>query len=222
MHACKADRVLYLSWEHTAKSLISRMLCSRAGIDTMALRRGKPDHGQALIKASRELEDRLQRLDIIETDPALTMDGLRALLAGRDGGRVLVVLDFLQLHAKTAREFRQVHDSRGKVDALSGELMAIAHSESVSVPILAISSQARGKEGYAGGKGDAKLATLKESGDTEYTADLVLFLTRPDDEDAPEGERVLRLVKHREGPTGKIPLRLDLKTGQVREIDSRF
>ncbi len=40
---------------------------------------------------------------------------------------------------------------------------------------------------------------------------------KPDEEDAAENERVLHLVKHREGPTGRIPFVINLKSGQVRE-----
>ena len=218
LHACKSDRVLYLSWEHTAKSLTRRMLCSHAGVDTMQLRRGRIEP-KTLIEAHNQLAPRLSRLDIIETDPGLTIDVLRELLGDRASGRVLMVLDFLQLHAKTSREFRDIHDARGKVDALSGELLSLAHSH--DLPILAISSQARGGDGYNAGKGSANLSTLKESGDTEYTADLVMVLTRPDDDEAPKGERVLHLKKHREGPTGQIPLVMDLRSGQGKREGSQ-
>ena len=44
-------------------------------------------------------------------------------------------------------------------------------------PVLALASQNRSAGNYGNGKGSAALDSLKESGDLEYAADVVLFLT---------------------------------------------
>lgn len=220
LHALKADRVLFLSWEHSAASLVRRLVCNRAGLDTMDVRRGRHDH-ERLAEAVRKLAPQLEHLAIIETDPSLTREALGDLVRAEvatgapAGRRLLVVVDYLQLVARASGELA-TSDPRGKVDQLSGALIALARS--AEVPILAISAQPRAA--YIEGKASSSIATLKESGSLEYDADLVMTMTRPEDEDAPDGDRVLHLGKNREGPTGKIPLRLDLKSGRVHEIDS--
>ena len=74
----------------------------------------------------------------------------------------------------------------------------------LNVPVLALSQLSRGVE-QRGGNGKPVLSDLRDSGDLEQDADVVLFLHRRDDT---QGVRAVDLIvaKHRNGPVGTLPL----------------
>jgi len=79
-------------------------------------------------------------------------------------------------------------------------------------PVLALASQNRSAGNYGNGKGTAALDSLKESGDLEYAADVVLFLTEAQERMATPPARAvdLTVAKNRHGDTGKVHIPSDL------------
>ena len=119
-------------------------------------------------------------------------------------GRALsVVVDYLQLWAKVAEDLRGNFSIRERVDMLGGLLRELALS--LHSPVLALASQNRSAGNYGNGKGSAALDSLKESGDLEYAADVVLFLTEAQERMATPPARAVELTvaKNRHGDTGK-------------------
>jgi replicative DNA helicase len=88
-------------------------------------------------------------------------------------------------------------------------------------PVLALSSQNRAQGNYGHGKGAAALDSLKESGDLEYAADAVLFLTAADATEqhvVPPARAVdLTIAKHRHGEIGAVSLIFRPDIGTIRE-----
>jgi replicative DNA helicase len=82
-------------------------------------------------------------------------------------------------------------------------------------PVLALASQNRGAGNYGNGKGSAALDSLKESGDLEYAADMVLFLTEAQERLATPPARAVELTvaKNRHGDTGKVGFDLPARSG---------
>ena len=116
--------------------------------------------------------------------------------------RCLVVVDYLQLWAKVAEDLRGNFSVRERLDRLGGLLRELAlglHS-----PVLALAAQNRSAGNY--GNGSAALDSLKESGDLEYAADVVVFLTEAQERMAtPLGRAVeLTVAKNRRGDTGQV------------------
>jgi replicative DNA helicase len=74
------------------------------------------------------------------------------------------------------------------------------------VPVIALAQLNRGVDLRQDKQ--PKLADLRESGAIEQDADLVMFLHRPDAYDPGDrpGEAELIVAKHRNGPTGLVPL----------------
>jgi replicative DNA helicase len=106
---------------------------------------------------------------------------------------------------------------RERVDMLGGllrELVLSLHS-----PVLALASQNRSAGNYGNGKGSAALDSLKESGDLEYAADVVVFLTEAQDHMATPPARAVELTvaKNRHGDTGKVGLIFRPDLGTMRE-----
>ena len=84
---------------------------------------------------------------------------------------------------------------------------------------LALASQNRSAGNYGNGKGTAALDSLKESGDLEYAADVVLFLTDAPERGATPPARAVELTvaKNRHGETGKLGLIFRPDLGIMRE-----
>ncbi len=129
----------------------------------------------------------------------------------------LVVVDYLQLWAKVAEDLRGNFSVRERVDMLGGlrrELALGLHSR-----VLALASQNCSAGNYGKGKGTAALDSLKESGDLEYTADVVLFLTEAQERMVTPPARAVELTvtKNRHGDTGKLSLIFRPDLGTMRE-----
>ncbi len=128
--------------------------------------------------------------------------------------RCLVVVDYLQLWAKVAEDLRGNFSVRERVDMLGGLLRELAlglHS-----PVLALASQNCSAGNDGNGTGSAALDSLKESGDLESAADVVVCLTEAQERCATPPARAVELTvaKNRHGETGKVGLifRPDLGT----------
>jgi replicative DNA helicase len=125
-----------------------------------------------------------------------------------------------RLHARTRSLAAESNVSLLKTERveISRSLKALARE--LNVPILCLSQLSRAVEGR-----DSKvpnLSDLRESGQIEADADVVMMLFRDDyykdDSDRP-GEVELHIKKHRNGPTGKVLLMFDAKTTTFRDID---
>ena len=94
---------------------------------------------------------------------------------------------------------------------MSRGLKAIAHDCGVSV--LALSQLSRAVEGR-GRKAEPVLADLRDSGELEQDADVVMIIF-------PKGElSVLKVAKNRNGPTGRVLLDFDGSKQRFRECDA--
>jgi replicative DNA helicase len=103
-----------------------------------------------------------------------------------------------------------LHDGRKErreleVAEISRGLKAVARE--LDVPVLAVAQLSRAVEQRADRR--PMLADLRDSGQVEQDADLVLLLHRPAvyaPLDHDEGEAELAVAKHRNGPTGLVHL----------------
>jgi replicative DNA helicase len=197
--AAHVGRVLLVSAEMAAPELAARSL-TRGGVASDRVMAGRLDHVD--LSRLRAERDRQARLPLIVDDRPATLPGIRARARRMkaNGGLTLVVVDYLQLvgsegrHDRREREVAEV--SRG-LKVLAGEL---------GVPVLALAQLSRQVEYRAEKR--PMLADLRESGGLEADADLVLLLWRPAlyDLDADPGRAELVVAKHRNGPTGLVPL----------------
>jgi replicative DNA helicase len=118
------------------------------------------------------------------------------------GGLGLVVVDYLQLMRADTR-----YDSRvQQVGEMSRGLKILARE--LDVPVIALSQLSRGVESRTDKR--PMLSDLRESGQIEQDADLVMFIYRdeyyfPETTERP-GEAELIIAKHRNGGLGDVPL----------------
>jgi replicative DNA helicase len=162
--------------------------CSMAGVNNMRVRSGdmRPADRSALAAAASRygqslvyMEDRprMKVQDILRTARRLKRQGLR-----------LVVIDYLQLIEPLNRKV----DRHLQVGEIARDLKCMAME--LDIPVLCLAQINR--ESVKSGSGP-ELHHLKESGDIEQHADVVMFLH----------DDYLMVKKNRNGPKGKIKLR---------------
>lgn len=212
--------VVFVTFENAPAMLTLKALCAAGGLNPQDVARGQADLAR-LRAAADAWQPVATRLALLEGSSRLTVAQVRAqaLRAMQQHGasQCLLIVDYLQLWAKVAAELREGLAVRERVDLLGSalrELAARLHS-----PVLALSSQNRAQGHYGNGKGVAALDSLKESGDLEYMADVVLFLTEAADRQARPPARAvdLTIAKNRHGDIGKLGLIFRPDLGTLRE-----
>jgi replicative DNA helicase len=212
--------VVALTFEHAPANLTLKLLCARAGVNLRDVQRGYADLAKLRV-AAKAWQPVAARLAVVEGSSQLTVAQVRAqarrAMRQHQAERCLVIVDYLQLWAKVAEDLRGNFSVRERVDMLGGLLRELALG--LRSPVLALASQNRSAGNYGNGKGSAALDSLKESGDLEYAADVVLFLTEAQEHLATPPARAVELTvaKNRHGETGKVGLIFRPDLGILRE-----
>ena len=119
-----------------------------------------------------------------------------------EGGLGLIIVDYLQLMRHEGRVENRVE----QVGQISRGLKGLARE--LEVPVIALSQLSRAVE-QRGGEKRPILSDLRESGNLEQDADLVMFIYREEyyekDSERP-GEADIIIAKHRNGPIGDVIL----------------
>jgi replicative DNA helicase len=218
--ATKDVPVVVVTFEHAPANLTQKLLCARAGVNLRDVQRGYADLAKLRVAAEAWVPVG-QRLAVVEGSSQLTVAQVRAqarrAMRQHQTERCLVVVDYLQLWAKVAEDLRGNFSVRECVDMLGGLLRELALG--LRSPVLALASQNRSAGNYGTGKGSAALDSLKESGDLEYAADVVVFLTEAQEYTATPPARAVELTvaKNRHGETGRVGLIFRPDLGTMRE-----
>lgn len=198
------------SLEMSRESLLLRMLCSQARVDSHKLRTGflsREDRGKLVAGLGALLEAPI----FIDDTPGISMSEMRAKcrrLQQSQGRLDMIVVDYLQLVSGTpAGGGRRYENRTQEVSAISRGLKALA--KEMRCPLVALSQLSRAPETRTGNN-RPQLSDLRESGSIEQDADVVGFIFReevykPDDPDL-EGEAELIIAKQRNGPTDRVRL----------------
>src|SRR6266403_4403224 len=196
--------VAIFSLEMSKESLLTRMLCASARVDSQRFRAGylNQDERRKLQAAAAQLVEAPLYIDDTAGVNLMEMHaGLRRLQQQRKVG--LVVVDYLQLMS-----------GRGRFENRNQEISTISRgmkllSKELNVPMLVLSQLSRAPETRQGDH-RPQLSDLRESGSIEQDADLVAFIFReevykPNDESL-RGLAELIVGKQRNGPVGKVDL----------------
>lgn len=219
-HVAREMPVVFITFENSPENLTLKALCARAGVNPQEVQRGWADLGR-LMEAAVAWHENAGRLALIEGSSQLTLAQVRAhalrAIRRHQATQCLLVVDYLQLWAKVSEELRSVALVRERVEVLGGALRELAMR--LRSPVLALASQNRAQGNYGNGKGSAALDSLKESGDLEYAADVVLFLTEAPDRTCCGPARAvdLTVAKNRHGETGRVALIFRPDVGILRE-----
>jgi replicative DNA helicase len=195
--------VALFSLEMSETELAHRFIASQAKLSSDELRKGrvKPDRWTKVLRAA----DRLAQAPLyIDDSSDIGVLEIRAKARRLNGRRRLglIIVDYLQLLRAEGRTESRVE----QVGQMSRGLKVLARE--LDVPVIAVSQLSRAVE--ARNPPVPMLSDLRESGQIEQDADLVMFIYRDeyynDDSERP-GEADVIVAKHRNGPAGRtVPL----------------
>lgn len=226
-HVSKTENVgvVFFSLEMSAKVLTMRLL-AHAGVELQKMRSGvglKGEQLRSLAASSSELEkqeiyiDESGTLNILEIRARCRRIKRKMEKKGVRLG--LVVVDYLQMMDTAPGESGRNDTEAQKISYISRGLKSLA--KELNTPVLALSQVNRNVE-YRPEK-ELSMADLRGSGAIEQDADLILFL-QPGKNNTGDEEHRMRIEvdlvvgKHRNGPTGTIPLHFDKAYSRFIEI----
>jgi replicative DNA helicase len=195
------------SLEMSKESLLIRLLCSEARVDSHKLRTGFASR-QDWDKIVRTLGKLAEAPLFIEDTPSLSVLQIRAKARQlkSERGLDLLIIDYLQLATGHGRFENRTQE----VSYISRSLKAIA--KELNIPVVALSQLSRAPEQHGGG--EPQLHHLRESGSIEQDADVVIFIHKEKKEAVDEADgdldpdvgvqRKLIIGKQRNGPTGDV------------------
>lgn len=204
----------FFSLEMSGASLVDRMLSAEAGVDSWKMRTGKALNEEDYQKI-QEAMSRLSKAPLyIDDQPGSTILRMRS-IARRlksDHGLGMIIVDYLQL-VLPGRNFDSMVN---QITEISRNLKGLARE--LEVPVIALSQLSRAVEAR-GGK--PRLSDLRDSGAIEQDADVVMFIHREKNEEGGGRTNAAEVLieKHRNGPTGVVPLYFDADRTSFVSID---
>src|SRR3982075_1655532 len=204
LHPERPRPVALFSLEMAEPELAQRFVASQAMIKGDELRKGRvaEQRWPKILKASQRLAAAPLWLDDSSDVGLLEVRAkARRLHSQCEGGLGLIIIDYLQLMRTDSR-----YDNRvTAIGELSRGLKILARE--LEVPVIALSQLSRAVEQRSPKK--PQLSDLRESGNLEQDADLVMFLYRDEyynEESERPGEADLIIAKHRNGAIGRVTL----------------
>jgi replicative DNA helicase len=192
--------VVVFSLEMSKQSLVQRLICSEARVDSYLLRTGQAD-AHAFQRIAQAMDSLTQAELWIDDTPSLSINTLRARARRMKAqhGIELLVVDYLQMMEGGRQESRVQ-----EVSDISAGLKSIA--KELDIPVLALSQLSRESERRENKR--PQLSDLRDSGSIEQDADVVLFLYREGmhKADVDRGKTDLFVAKNRNGPIDDLQL----------------
>jgi len=193
-------KVVIFQLEMSAEQLASRLLSSRAQVDSRKLRMGKLDDNDwdELTEAARFLRD---TGIMIDDNSGITVPEMKAKCRRLGSELGMIVVDYLQLMQSP----KHIENRVQEVAEISRGLKIMA--KELNVPVVCCSQLSRGPEGRQVKK--PMLSDLRESGSIEQDADIVMFIYREDyynKETANKNTAELIVAKNRHGELKTIEL----------------
>ncbi len=212
-HMAKKYRVGFFSLETARKKLRDRMIAHAAGLDLADIKRRELDDADWEDLAKRQADFAKRDLTLVD---AAGMSAADIETASRAYGFQVIFIDYIQL---VAPEKSSGGTRSEQVAAISRALHTFAQKTGTLVVELAQLTRQDKKIDKFGNeiRRDPTMQDLKESGQLEQDADMILLLFRPGPKDkGPDGQelseedhRLLKIGKNKEGRWGDWVLYFD-------------
>ena len=146
-----------------------------------------------------------------------------------------VMIDYLQLMHAGRDDYNGKNNYSKNINTRQEEVAEISRSlkgiaKDLDIPVIALAQVNRAAEKNA----VSQLSDIKESGQIEQDADLVIMIERhkyeepnadtnqPTNDDYLSDTIKLNILKHRNGKTGSVELRFDRATTKFFNLDSKY
>lgn len=204
--ARKGKRVVVFSLEMSKKQILHRIFSLSSGVPLKNIRMGmitKKDFPR-IVEAGLELRRLPAQFDF---SPARTPVEIRSIAQLKQAD--IIFIDYLQLITPP----KQYSSRQEEVAAISRSLKLIA--KDLNIPVVALVQLSRQTEHRSDKR--PTLADIRESGQIEQDADIVMFLYRPEyykKNPSPEEAGLVEVIvaKNRQGAHGTVKLRFDKNT----------
>lgn len=191
-HWASAGKVGFFSFETDPETLFDRLISGFTGISMEAIKTNqiRSKEWELICQATQAITQR--KLDLISA-AGMTVSDIRAKIM--ESGYKVVIIDYLQIvSAKGGSRYEQVTN-------ISIDLHTMA--QSLGVVVLALAQLSRSE-----GERQPRNSDLRESGQIEQDADLILML-QLENHACPEGPRKLFVTKNKEGKLFQMLLTFD-------------
>lgn len=201
--------------EMSRQQVMQRMVAMETGIDLQRIIRGGLQEREwpLFYESLGRISEAPMWIDDSET---ITPSALLAKCRRLDAryGLDLVVVDYLGLMTSN----RQRDNQTQEIGDISRGLKGL--SKRLNIPVLALAQLNRGVESRQDKR--PQLADLRDSGNVEQDADVVMFIYRDEYYHPETTQRAnvaeLNVAKHRNGPTGKVDLFWDAKITKFKDL----
>lgn len=202
-HWAKQYRVGFFSLETSSEKLFDRQMSAVAQLSMDSIKRNNitQQEWDKICEMSPEITSR--NLELIPAS-GMTPADVRAVTMMR--GYQIIFVDYLQLLQGSGE------NRTAQVTAISIALHTMA--QSMGVTVVALSQLAR--QGQQQKNAPPDMSALRESGQIEQDADLIMMLSLANKDD-PQGNRELRIRKNKEGTCPNILLAFDGKFQTFRK-----
>ena len=205
--------VLFVSMEMSDTELVNRLFPKLGDVSADGLRIYGPTLKE-LAEMERVNGEVFAELPLrLDFSPPLTLEQLRSKVfrAQKLGQCDVLFVDYIGL----------MRMEQQKMETLDGALGRVANglkglSVQAGIPIVCLVQMNRKVEGRGAGA-PPMLADLRDSGNLEAAADIVLFVHRPDKTSVSAEKRVgeLHLLKSRNGATGEVQFRFNVSFSRI-------
>lgn len=212
------SEVIYCSAETSQKNITQRMLSNLSGVPLRKFK--KPSKYMSLEEINKVLEgiNLYQGLDItVDDNHIFTPETIRSIARNTDKDKnVIIMIDYLQLMKSDTKKTNRYEE----VSDISRELKMIA-GEFKNITIIGIAQLSRAVDARQDKR--PLMSDLKESGQIEQDAHMIMFLYRddyyqnPDDRDDEKAysELNLSVAKNKDGPQGMVTLQFYTETQRI-------
>ncbi|HEU5298068.1 MAG TPA: replicative DNA helicase [bacterium] len=205
------------SLETSKEQLVQRFLCAEADVDGSKLRTGflADSDWPKLARAMGKLSEAPVFIDDSANISVIEMRA-KARKLKAEHGLGLIVVDYLQL----IQSYRRNENRTQEISEIARSLKTLA--KELEIPLIAVSQLSRAVE--MTGTRRPLLSHLRESGELEQVADLVLFIYRDDYYNAEtEKKNIAEIIiaKHRNGPIGQVDLFFHKEFSKFANLERR-
>lgn len=214
--------VAFFSLEMSKEQVVGRVqsILSKVNVSKIVKKQLSFDEIDSIYKSCTQLSDAPFYIDDTANISLMELK-TKARKLVRENGVKMIVVDYLQL----MRSGLKTSSREQEVAEISKGLKAIA--KELNIPVIALSQLSRNVE-QRGGNKTPMLSDLRDSGQIEQDADMVLFCYRPEYYNLSEYDWfginlqtenlfLLIVAKHRNGVLGEIPLNF---FGEFTQIDN--